>query len=234
MTRDASSILPGLDLGEIENVVDQREQVAAGAHHALQRLHLSSRLRSRASSSSISVTPMIAFSGVRSSCDMLARNCDLCWLAASSCSALFLDLLEQPRVLDGEHRLGREGLEQRHHRLRELARLAAPDDQRADDLVLAQERDREQRADTLAHAEDRRNREPVASSMSGICTGTAPQRTGRPPFPRPESGIHAEPRPWRRSTPKFARGTKTPLGLVEFVDRARVWLARAAPRGSRW
>ena len=28
--------------------------------------------------------PMIAFSGVRSSCDMLARNSDLCWLAVSS------------------------------------------------------------------------------------------------------------------------------------------------------
>ena len=27
---------------------------------------------------------MIAFSGVRSSCDMLARNSDLCWLAISS------------------------------------------------------------------------------------------------------------------------------------------------------
>ena len=28
---------------------------------------------------------MMALSGVRSSCDMLARNSDLCWLAASSC-----------------------------------------------------------------------------------------------------------------------------------------------------
>ena len=28
--------------------------------------------------------PMIAFSGVRSSCDMLARKSDLCWLVVSS------------------------------------------------------------------------------------------------------------------------------------------------------
>ena len=28
--------------------------------------------------------PMIAFIGVRSSCDMLARKSDLCWLAVSS------------------------------------------------------------------------------------------------------------------------------------------------------
>ena len=33
---------------------------------------------------STSEKPMIAFSGVRSSCDMLARNSDLCRLAASS------------------------------------------------------------------------------------------------------------------------------------------------------
>ena len=48
----------------------------------------SSRLKSRASSSSISVTPMMALSGVRSSWLILARNCDLCWLATSSCRLL--------------------------------------------------------------------------------------------------------------------------------------------------
>jgi len=32
----------------------------------------------------ISVKPMMALSGVRSSWLMLARNCDLCWLASSS------------------------------------------------------------------------------------------------------------------------------------------------------
>ncbi|MBK7473615.1 MAG: hypothetical protein IPI73_26250 [Betaproteobacteria bacterium] len=31
---------------------------------------------------------MIAFKGVRSSCDMLARNCDFNWLATSSCLPL--------------------------------------------------------------------------------------------------------------------------------------------------
>src|SRR5213082_2613844 len=46
----------------------------------------SGRFRSRASSSSISVRPMTAFSGVRSSCDMFARNCDFSLLATDSCS----------------------------------------------------------------------------------------------------------------------------------------------------
>ena len=31
-----------------------------------------------------SENPMMALSGIRSSCDMLARNSDLCWLATSS------------------------------------------------------------------------------------------------------------------------------------------------------
>jgi len=45
---------------------------------------------------STSENPMMALSGVRSSCDMLARNSDLCWLAALELSALVLDLAEQP------------------------------------------------------------------------------------------------------------------------------------------
>src|SRR5207302_1632272 len=36
-------------------------------------------------STSTSENPMMAFSGVRSSWDMFARNSDLCWLAAASC-----------------------------------------------------------------------------------------------------------------------------------------------------
>src|SRR6267142_5866971 len=39
-------------------------------------------------SDSTSEKPMIALRGVRSSCDMLARNSDLCWLATSSCRLL--------------------------------------------------------------------------------------------------------------------------------------------------
>ena len=39
---------------------------------------------------------MIALSGVRSSCDMLARNSDLCLFATLELPALVLDLAEQP------------------------------------------------------------------------------------------------------------------------------------------
>ena len=75
---------------------------------ARDRAARSSWSRSTASSSSISVTPMIALSGVRSSWVMLARNCDLCWLA-SELPALLLDLAEEARVVDRDHRLVGEG-----------------------------------------------------------------------------------------------------------------------------
>ena len=61
---------------------------------------------------------MIAFSGVRSSWDMFARNCDLCWLASASCAVRLLELLEQAGVLDGDDGLVGERLQQRDLRLR--------------------------------------------------------------------------------------------------------------------
>ena len=72
-----SSIRPASISGKIENVVDQREQMTGSTTTRSRSSISSSRLRSRASSCSISVTPMIAFSGVRNSCDMFARKPDL-------------------------------------------------------------------------------------------------------------------------------------------------------------
>ena len=77
---------PRFDLGQVENVVDQGEQVTARAEHAVQRFKV--LIETLASSRSISVTPMMALSGVRSSWLMLAKNCDVCWLASASCRLL--------------------------------------------------------------------------------------------------------------------------------------------------
>ena len=52
---------------------------------------------------------MTALSGVRSSCDMLARNSDLCWLAVGELDALQLELLVEPGVGQGDGRLAGEG-----------------------------------------------------------------------------------------------------------------------------
>ena len=64
-------------------------------------------------------------------------------LVAAGClqlPAFLLDLAEQLRVLNGEHRLGRKGFHQVNDLLVEFTRLATPDDKRADDLVRPEQR----------------------------------------------------------------------------------------------
>ena len=71
---------------------------------------------------------------------VLARDLEL--------AALLLDLAEQPRVLDRQHGLRREGLQEVDGRFREQARLPAAHHERADDAVGAQQRHDEQRRDS--------------------------------------------------------------------------------------
>ncbi len=83
--RDLELDLARLDLGQVEDVVDQREQVVPRREDVVEVLRLLLVDRRRTSRSrSTCEKPMIAFSGVRSSCDMLARNSDLWRLVASS------------------------------------------------------------------------------------------------------------------------------------------------------
>jgi len=66
-------------------------------------------------------------------------------------SALLLDLLEELRVLDGQGRLRGKGAQELDDLGRELPRRAPVDDEPADDVVLAKERYREERAIPGAH-----------------------------------------------------------------------------------
>ena len=77
-----------LDLGQVEDLVDQREQVGAGLVDRLARTRPACRRGCRATLSA-SCRDRISrlLSGVRSSCDMLARNCDLYLEVSASCSA---------------------------------------------------------------------------------------------------------------------------------------------------
>src|SRR5262249_2501979 len=59
--------------------------------------------------------------------------------------ALVGELAEEPSVLDRQHRLSGEGLEEAHDLSREMAGLAPPYDQAASDPVLEEERNREER-----------------------------------------------------------------------------------------
>ena len=102
---------------------------------------------------------MIAFSGVRSSWLMFARNCDLCWLASASWRFASWSLLEEARVLDGDHGLIRERLEQRDLFCSERLNLMVTDQDAANRYAGTKERCSEQRA--IAKYRLKRLRRPV-------------------------------------------------------------------------
>ena len=98
----------------------------------------------------ISVSPMMALSGVRSSWLMLETNCDLFSLAICELSVLVLDFVEQPHVLDGDHRLVGEGRDQLDLLVGERPHFRASQCQDTDRGPLAQHRDTEHRAKATA------------------------------------------------------------------------------------
>ena len=101
---------------------------------------------------------------MRSSWLMLARNCDLCWLAISSCRLFSSISLEQARVLDRQHRLGGERLQQVDRVLRERAgRLRRRTTSAPTTSSRASERHDEQRAEAGAQ------RDVVELGVVGIC-----------------------------------------------------------------
>ena len=75
---------PGIHLGQVEHIVDQAQQVAAVAGDGLERVVLVGRERPWEPASRISEKPITELSGVRSSCDMLARNWAFIRLARST------------------------------------------------------------------------------------------------------------------------------------------------------
>ena len=140
----------GLDLRQIENVVDQAEQMAAGAFDLLEvgnetflaeigRLFLQDLA--------------VADDGVERRAQLVAHIGEELRLVLAGdfeFAALVLDLVEQPRVLDRQHRLRRERLDQIDGVLRERAGRAAADHQHADDIVAAHQRRRQPRAEAGA------------------------------------------------------------------------------------
>ena len=88
-------------------------------------------------------------------------------------AARLLDLLEQPGVLDRQHRLAGERLEQVDDGLRELAGRLAADHQRADRPLLADQRDGEQRAEA-GPAQGVRGRASRSTSAPSRCRAPAP------------------------------------------------------------
>ena len=101
---------------------------------------------------------------------------------------LSVDLAEQPRVVDGQSRLGREGLEHGHDLGRERAALAPQDDEAAQQAVFPHQRHREERAQPLLNEE--------ALDLGGDEAGRGldvRDLHGGPLDPRPPDGALAEP-----------------------------------------
>src|SRR6266700_5959014 len=66
-------------------------------------------------------------------------------------AALLLDLAEQPRVLDRQHRVGCERLQKLNCIFGKIARLLAPNDESSDDAVCADQRHDEARSKSGPH-----------------------------------------------------------------------------------
>ena len=163
---------------------------------------------------------MTALSGVRSSCDMLARNSDLCRLATSSWRLLCCSSRNDARVVDRHRGLARERLEQVDGAGGEGAGDLAPHEQRADDLLLPPQRDRQQRA-------------PAGARRASRGAG----REARARDPPPAAARRSQPRARRTSrrcgcaslrssairpgsVPTQVRSANSPRRPVELEDRA--------------
>ena len=141
-----------LDLGQVEDVVDEREEVSRRLQDVAQVIRLlfvdlaeqplgqhlgeaDDRVQRRAQ--------LVRHVGEEFAL-VPARRLEL--------AALLLDLAEQPRVLDGQRGLRRERLHELDHLGREAAGAAAVDGERAQELVLAEKRHRQHR--TIAAANE--------------------------------------------------------------------------------
>ena len=94
--------------------------------------------------------PMTAFIGVRISWLIVARNELLASFAASAAARACLVSLNMPHVLDRDHRLVGERLQQADFRRRERTNLVAQQRDHADRLAFAQQRHVEHRAESVA------------------------------------------------------------------------------------
>ena len=183
-------------------------------------------------SSSTSENPITALSGVRSSCDMLARNSDLCRLATSSWR-LLLELAEHARVVDRDRRLARERLEQLRGPVREGAGGLAPDDQRAEDLLLPAAAEPRASSATAAGAARRGAGRAARARDPGPAAARRSSRRGRRTSRRRGCASPPARRPAPDSVPTQVRSWNRPRRRVELEDRAALGAGELRPRGSR-
>ena len=168
---------------------------------------------------------MTAFSGVRSSWDMFARNCDLCWEASSSARPCASSVWIQPGVVDGQRRLAGERLEQRDDLGREGAgrrRATSPGRRGRDPRGGAA---RPAPSGGLPRASVR---EPPAAdhvrSRDVLDLDRARRAPARPTAPSPSRMARSARRAATHVVRRLsaARTTKTPVGVVVLVEDAAI------------
>src|SRR5262245_49542136 len=140
--------LAGFDLREVEDLVDEAQQVGAGGIDAPQRLQRPVRAEPRCVRDHHLGQ---ADDGVERRAQLVAHAGEELRLALAclrQLPALLLDLAEQSGVLNSQHRLGGEGLQQLDRAPGKFARLAAAHHQRADDLLGADQRHRQKGTET--------------------------------------------------------------------------------------
>ncbi len=132
--------LPRLDFRQIEHVVDQPQQMPAVDLNALEHRV---RLRRHLAIDAVENEFGVAQDRVQRRAQLVTHvGEELRFVPAGDLelAAFFLDLAEQPRVLDRHHRLHGESVEQLDDAFRKFAGLLAPHHQRADDAVRAKQR----------------------------------------------------------------------------------------------
>src|SRR5262249_461579 len=127
--------LPGLDLGEVEHLVDEAKEVSPSAVHALQRL-----LRLFCAEAPCVFDHHLgqADDGIERRAQLMAHAGDelrLVFARQLELAAFVFDLAEQACVLDSEHRLGCECLQELNGFFAKFARLFATDHEHSDDAL---------------------------------------------------------------------------------------------------
>ena len=154
---DREPELARLDLRQVEDIVDEREQMLAVRPDVLQDLL---RLVRHVAVDAVEKHLRVAENRIQRRAELVAhvgQELRLVLAGDLELPALLLDLPEQPGILDREHRLVGEGLHQVDCPSRELRLLPAHEHERAEDPIGPDERDDEDAPDPA----------PTAASLSG-------------------------------------------------------------------
>ena len=157
--------LTGLDFGEVEHVIDQAEEMLAVGVQAFEHLaHLVRRLAVDVVENELGV----AENGVERGAQLVAHVGEELRLVLArdlELPALLVDLRKQVGVLDRQHRLGGEGLEQIDRVLRERTGRFAAYDQHANHMVAPKQRNDEQSTESSADNDVLRRRRGVSQKI---------------------------------------------------------------------